>query len=109
MTPMLPASRSLTALMGENRLLRMERFNEADKSDDQQLREAANEFEAILMQQVMKSMRDSGFESGLVRKSDGEKVFQSMLDEQYARLNLQSGGLGLGELIYQQLKPQLGR
>lgn len=109
MTPLLPSSQTLTAVIGENRLRKMERFNPVGESNDQRLREAANEFEAILMQQVMKSMRDAGFTAELIRKSEGEKVFQSLLDEQYARLSLDSGGLGLGEMIYRQLKPHLGQ
>jgi len=55
----------------------------------------------------MKSMRSASFESGLVNKSEGEKVFQSMLDEQYARLSTQSSGMGLGEMIYQEYRSHL--
>ena len=40
-------------------------------------------------------------------KSFQEKIFQSLLDEQYALLSAKSGSLGLGEMIYQQLKTNL--
>ena len=73
-------------------------------SDDTRLREAANDFEAIFIQQMLKTMRKTTFESDLLPKSEGEKVFQSLLDEQYALLSAKSGSLGLGEMIYQQLK-----
>lgn len=76
-------------------------------SDDTRLRESANEFEAIFIQQMLKTMRKATFESDLLPKSEGEKVFQSLLDEQYAQISAKSGSLGLGEMIYQQLKTNL--
>jgi Rod binding domain-containing protein len=54
-------------------------------------------------------MRESSFESDLLPKSEGEKLFQSLLDEQYAKLSAKSGSLGLGEMIYQQLKSNLDK
>ena len=77
------------------------------KTDDARLREASNEFEAIFIQQMLKSMRKTSLESDIIKKSEGEKIFRSMLDEQYARLSDKSGSLGLGEMIYQQLKSNL--
>ena len=76
-------------------------------ADDTQLREAANEFEAIFIQQMLKTMRKTSLESDFVKKSEGEKIFRSMLDEQYSILSAKSGRLGLGEMIYQQLKSNL--
>ncbi|MDP7175694.1 MAG: rod-binding protein [SAR324 cluster bacterium] len=78
-------------------------------SDDAKLREAANDFEAIFIQQMLKTMRKTSFESDLLPKSEGEKVFQSLLDEQYALLSAKSGSLGLSEMIYQQLKPKVDK
>ncbi len=80
-----------------------------DVSDDAKLREAANDFEAIFIQQMLKTMRKTSFESDLLPKSEGEKVFQSLLDEQYALLSAKSGSLGLSEMIYQQLKPKVDK
>ena len=76
-------------------------------SEDAKLREAANEFEAIFIQQMLKSMRKTSLESDLLPKSEGEKIFRSMLDEQYAILSAKSGRLGLGEMIFQQIKSNL--
>ena len=74
------------------------------KDDDARLRKASNEFEAIFIQQMLKTMRKSSLESDFVKKSEGEKIFRSMLDEQYAILSAKSGRLGLGEMIFQQLR-----
>ena len=78
-------------------------------SDDAKLREAANDFEAIFIQQMLKTMRKTSFESDMLPKSEGEKVFQSLLDEQYAQISAKSGSLGLGEMIYQQLKAKVNK
>ena len=78
-------------------------------TDDAKLRETASEFEAIFIQQMLKTMRESSFESDLLPKSEGENMFQSLLDEQYAKLSAKSGSLGLGEMIYQQLKSNLDK
>ena len=79
------------------------------KSDEAKLREAANEFEAIFIQQMLKTMRKTSLESEFIKKSEGEKIFRSMLDEQYAIISAKSGSLGLGEMIFQQLRSNLGK
>ena len=76
-------------------------------SNDAKLRETASEFEAIFIQQMLKTMRETSFESDMLPKSEGEKIFRSLLDEQYANLSAKSGSLGLGEMIFQQLKSNL--
>ena len=92
--------------------LRMDQLREIPdakkgKTDDTRLREASNEFEAIFIQQMLKTMRKTSLESNFIKKSEGEKIFRSMLDEQYAILSAKSGRLGLGKMIYQQLKSDL--
>ena len=77
------------------------------KTDDARLRKASYEFEAIFIQHMLKTMRKTSLESDFIKKSEGEKIFRSMLDEQYAILSAKSGRLGLGEMIYQQLKSNL--
>ena len=106
MNPISPNSLNLSDLLSKQRLERLEQRTPAN-TEDAKLLEAANEFEVLLVQQMMKSMRSTSFESGLVNKSEGEKVFQSMLDEQYARLSTQSSGMGLGEMIYQEYRSHL--
>ncbi len=72
-------------------------------SEETKLRKAANDFEAIFIQQMYKTMRKTSLESNFIQKSEGEKYFRSMLDEHYAQLTAKSGSLGLGEMIYNQL------
>lgn len=74
---------------------------------DQELREVSSDFESLFVTQMMNAMRESVPESDLLPKSNGEKVFRSMLDQEYAKMAAQSGKLGLGQMIYEQLKPQI--
>ena len=107
MNPISPSSLNLSDLLSKQRLERIEQRTLVKNTEDVKLLDAANEFEVLLVQQMMKSMRSASFESGLVNKSEGQKIFQSMLDEQYARLSTQSSGMGLGEMIYQEYRSHL--
>ena len=49
------------------------------KTDDARLRDASNEFEAIFIQQMLKTMRKTSLESDFIKKSEGEKIFDQCL------------------------------
>ncbi|GAB4356913.1 MAG: flagellar assembly peptidoglycan hydrolase FlgJ [Gammaproteobacteria bacterium] len=66
------------------------------------LRQVAEQFEALFMQMMLKSMRDATLEDGLFNSSQGEQ-YRDMLDSQLS-LELSRGrGLGLAEAIVRQL------
>ena len=70
------------------------------------IRETAKQFEALFMQQLMKSMREATMSSGMLDNS-GTKLGTEMLDSQYAA---KMSGLpgGLAAAIARQLERQLG-
>ena len=70
------------------------------------IRETAKQFEALFMQQLMKSMREATVSSGML-DNEGTKLGNEMLDAQYAA---KMSGLpgGLAEAIARQLERQLG-
>ena len=86
---------------------RLDRLQSAQLSDEQKLREAASDFEAIFAQQMLKSMREATLKSDLIKVSEGERVFREMLDQHRSEQLADSGSLGLGEPIYKQLRPHL--
>lgn len=49
-------------------------------------------------------MRKTIPEGGLVEKSQGTKTFESMLDQEYAKSLSKAGGIGLAEVLANQLK-----
>jgi flagellar protein FlgJ len=70
------------------------------------VREVAKQFEALFMQELMKSMRASTLSSGML-DNEGSKLGTDMLDTQFAT---QMSGLpgGLSEAIMRQLERQMG-
>ncbi len=72
--------------------------------ENKKLETACKDFEAILLNKIMSSMRESIPEGGLFEKSYGEEIFQSMLDEQMTKEMAHGKGMGLAKLLYQELK-----
>lgn len=73
------------------------------------LREASRQFEAIFLNQMLKAMRETVGDGGLIKKSQGEEVFQGMLDEEWSKqLAGRHGTRGLSEVLYRQLARQMG-
>ncbi|MCH4889322.1 peptidase [Acidaminobacter sp. JC074] len=81
-------------------------LEEAKKTGDtSELRKAANEFEAVFLNMMMKTMRNSIPESeGIFKKSEAEKTFEGMLDEEMTKQMAQAGGIGIGDMIYEQFE-----
>jgi peptidoglycan hydrolase FlgJ len=80
-------------------------------NDPAALKEVAKKFEAMFVQQMLKSMRDANavFEDGDMLSSDEVKFHQEMMDQQMV-LNLTSGeGIGLAKSMYQQMQKMYGR
>lgn len=76
--------------------------SDAAKGDPQSLKKAAQQFEALLLQQMIKSMRDA------VPRADGEassamSQYESLHDQQLAQQLARRGTLGLAETIERQL------
>ncbi len=68
------------------------------------LREAAQEFESLFIAQVMKTMRGTVAQSGLMGSDSGQGIFREMLDQELSRQIAFAGGFGIGDMLYQQLK-----
>ncbi|MEW5783146.1 MAG: rod-binding protein, partial [Pseudomonadota bacterium] len=77
------------------------------KDDPQALRAAAQQFEALFLQMVMKSMRAAAPQDGPF-DSDQTRFYQELLDAQLAQVMASKGGTGLAALIERQLAPVAG-
>lgn len=62
-------------------------------------REAAEAFESLFLEQLMKEMRTSMPEGGLFKRGFAEKTFEEMLDRTYAGLMAQRGGIGISDAM----------
>ncbi len=95
----LPAAATHTLSIGELR-------SAAARDPKQAIRETAKQFEAIFMQQIMKSMREATVSSGMLENS-GTQLGGEMLDTQYATKMAGLPG-GLADAIARQLERQMG-
>ena len=73
------------------------------------LQRVSEEFEALLLNQLLKSMRSAeSMIAGDKEESPGSDLHREMMDEQLARSMARSGGLGLAKMLEQQLQQRLG-
>ncbi len=80
------------------------------KNDPEALREISKKFEAMFVQQMLKSMRDANavFGEDNVFSSKETELHQEMMDQQMV-LNLTSGeGIGLAKTMFQQMQKLYG-
>ncbi len=76
------------------------------KSEDDKLKEAAQQFEAIFIKQMLSQMKSStrALTSGEV--SSDRRIYEDWQDDMLAGEMSKGGGIGLAEVLYRQLKPQ---
>jgi flagellar protein FlgJ len=66
------------------------------------LRAAAKQFETLLLDIMLKSMRSAAPGESLL-DNEGSRMFTSLLDQEFSRKLADGGGLGLADLIVAQL------
>jgi flagellar protein FlgJ len=71
----------------------------------QALKEACQEFEAILAGYLVRSMRATVPDDGALPRSTARRLFEEMLDDQLAREVAATGDLGLAKTMLRQLAP----
>ncbi|MEK8090581.1 flagellar assembly peptidoglycan hydrolase FlgJ [Thermithiobacillus plumbiphilus] len=75
---------------------------QAQQQDPQALKKAAQQFEALFTQQMLKGMRATLPGNPLTSSNEG-KMYQGMLDQQLAQNLSQGRGFGLAEMLVRQL------
>ncbi len=74
---------------------------QAKQAPDQALKAAAQQFESLFLNMMLKSMREATPKDGMF-DSDQTRMFTSMLDQQLAQ-NMASRGVGLADIMVKQL------
>ena len=74
-----------------------------ENREDAEIMRAAREFESYFLQMMLKEMRKTVPRDGLFPKSRAEEIFEGMLDEETAKNAADAGGIGLAQLIYDQM------
>ena len=75
-----------------------------DPNDKKQLMEACESFESYFLQMLFREMRKTlSDEDGLIPKSNAEKIFTDLLDEETSKNAARAGGMGLAQMMYKQM------
>ena len=77
---------------------------QAKRSPDQALKAAAQQFESIFLNMMLKSMREATPQDGMF-DSEQTRLFTGMLDQQLAQ-GMATHGVGLAEIMVKQLSGQ---
>lgn len=76
------------------------------EGDDEKLKKATQGFEAIFIGKLWEQMRKSVPKEGYLHSRE-EDTYMSMFDRELAVKMSESGGIGLGQMLYDELKGQL--
>jgi flagellar protein FlgJ len=71
--------------------------------DPKKLKELAQQFEAIYLQQMFKEMRNTVPNDGLIERGNADDMFTQLQDVEAAKKMAEQGGIGLADLMLQQL------
>lgn len=76
----------------------------------QQAKKVSQDFEALVVGMMMKSMRETVGKDKLTGGGHGEEIYRSMLDQEYAAASVKrGGGLGLAKMIEKDIIRQESR
>jgi len=79
----------------------------AAEKRDKELRKACEGFEAMFLNMMYRQMRATVPEDSLFGESHALKIFQDMRDDELMKTVAAGGGIGIADMMYKQLKPQV--
>ncbi len=92
----------------ENKMDRLQKQAESSEyKDEKELKALAQQFEAIFMNQLMKSMRETLPKEGML-SSFSVDMYESMFDQEVAGEMSRGRGMGLADVLYTQLSRMNG-
>ncbi len=87
---------------------RFTKVNQKTPENAEAIKKLSDEFEGIFLEIVLKSMRETIDKSQLTDGGNGEQIFQSMLDSEYAKNLASQRTTGLSASIEQHLLGMMG-
>lgn len=81
----------------------------AETKDDDKLRQAAEDFEAVFLNQMFSEMFKGIKTDGPFGGGHGEEVFRGMLVNEYSKTVAKAGGIGVADAVYKELLKQQAR
>lgn len=80
----------------------------AESGDQTALKKACQDFESIFVQMVFKNMRSMETADPLIEKSQAQAIFEGMLDEELSKKVSSVGGMGIADMLFNQLEKKYG-
>ena len=83
------------------RMRNQSKFGQVDSEKD--MEKVARDFESVFVNKLFESMRKGVPKSGLL-DSSAMKMYQSLMDQELAKLMSERKGMGIGEMVYKDLR-----
>ena len=81
--------------------------HEANKiKNDKKLKKACKDFEGFFLYYMFKEMKKTVPEYDIIKKSNGEKIYESFYLEKITEKMADRGGIGLADMIYNSFKQE---
>ena len=80
--------------------------NENNHKSPYELKKATQNFEAIFVNMLIKSMWKTIPESGLFEKNSATNIYEGIIQSALSEEISRSGGLGMAEMLYQQISTE---
>lgn len=68
------------------------------------LRRACQDFEAVMLKAMFKSMRTAVPDGGLIEKGTSDEIFNDLMDQEVATQMARNEGIGIGDMLFRQLQ-----
>ncbi len=81
----------------------------ASSKQEKELKEACQSFEALFLNMIFKSMRNTIQKSELMGESFATNMYEDMLYEKFSEEAAKDRGIGIGDMLYKQLSKNLER
>jgi flagellar protein FlgJ len=105
-TTRLPVNLSDVAIDTKQRIQRVQnvkRNGQPGKKTDAEMRVVCSQMESLFIHHLLKEMRATIHKSGFISGGRAEEIYTSMMDAEMAVKISSTGGIGLSEMLLQQL------
>lgn len=75
----------------------------ARSGESRRIREAAEQFESVFLAQMLSPMFETLGTDGMFGGGSGERVYRSLLVEEYGKAIASSGGVGIADQVEQEM------
>jgi Rod binding domain-containing protein len=103
--PKLPVNIEEMVVPSKERIARSLRLNNSRTAgrNESEMRNACTEMESLFIQHLLKEMRATIQKTGFISGGQAEEIYTSMLDAEVAAQISTRGGIGLADMLLQQL------